>query len=836
MSFFKHLTAVVAAVALLGQMAPVEAKTRKGDKFLAQGRVYEAEKNWDAALEQYQKALAEDPAEIVYQMAVDKTRFQASQAHVDNGLKIRAQGQLGEALLEFQKAATINPTSAVARQELDITRQMIERERKRVEETGKPSSAEERGETPADQAREATEKKIDRMLPVPELKPLNREPINIKINSQPAKVLFETIGKVAGINVLWDPEYTPPQRNSLNVDFNNATLEQALDYISIITKSYWKPLSPNTIFVTNDNPNKRREYAEMVAKTFYLSNVNTPQELQEIVNAVRSVSELQRVVAYNSQNAIIVRGETDQVALAEKMIRDLDKPRAEVVVDILVLEASSVFSRQLTTAIASTGLNVPVAFTPRTSITIPSSSGSSGTGTGADAGTGTGTPSTPSTTNAIPLSQLGHLSTSDFSMVLPSALLQAALSDTKTRVLQAPQIRSIDNVKATLKIGEREPTATGSYQPGLGGVAVSALVNTQFTYLDVGVNVEITPRVNDNGDVSMHVDIDISNVTGSVNLGGINQPIIGQRKISHDIRMHEGEVNLLGGLINQQDTKQITGIPGLSSIPILRRLFSGESVDHQRDELMIALIPHIVRRPELTPDNLKGISVGNAQTIKLNYAPPEAEASTPQPAAAPAGPEPAAAPAAAAPPAVVPSGAPTPGAPPAPPATAPPVMSPPATAPPATAPPATAPPATAPPATAARILFSPHAVETTQGGSFSVTLSVEDASDAAIAPIQLRYDPKLLRLNDAVSGNFLSSDGKQPVFTKNIQNDSGAATILINRPPGAAGVSGTGSLVTLTFQAIGKGSTAVEVPNLVIRNTQGQPAATSSLLLPVNIK
>jgi general secretion pathway protein D len=832
MSFFKHLTAVVAAVALLGQMAPVEAKTRKGDKYLAQGRIYEVQQNWDGALEQYQKALAEDPAEIVYQMAVDKVRFQAAQAHVDNGLKIRTLGQLGEALLEFQKAATINPSSAVARQELDLTRQMIERERKRVEETGKPSSAEERGETPADRAREATEKKIDRMLPVPELKPLNRDPINIKINSQPAKVLFETIGKVAGINVLWDPEYTPPQRNSLNVDFNNATLEQALDYISIITKSYWKPLSPNTIFVTNDNPNKRREYAEMVAKTFYLSNVNTPQELQEIVNAVRSVSELQRVVAYNSQNAIIVRGETDQVALAEKMIRDLDKPRAEVVVDILVLEASSVFSRQLTSAIASTGLNVPVNFTPRSSIAITNSSSSTGTDT-----SGSSTSTTTATTSgasSIPLSALSHLSTSDFSIVLPSALLQAALSDTKTRVLQAPQIRSIDNVKATLKIGEREPTATGSYQPGLGGVAVSALVNTQFTYLDVGVNVEITPRVNDNGDVSMHVDIDISNVTGSVNLGGINQPIIGQRKISHDIRMHEGEVNLLGGLINQQDSKQITGIPGLSSIPILRRLFSGESVDHQRDELMIALIPHIVRRPELTPDNLKGISVGNAQTIKLNYAP--AEAATPQPAAAAAGPEPAAPNAVVAPPAVVPPGAPTPGAPPAPPANAPPVTAPPATAPPATAPPATAPTPTGRPASNARILFTPHAVETTQGGSFTVTLSVENASDAAIAPIQLHYDPKLLRLNDAVSGDFLASDGKQPVFTKNIQNDSGAATILINRPPGAAGVSGTGSLVTLSFQAIGKGSTAVEVPNLVIRNTQGQAAATSSLLLPVTIK
>ncbi len=830
MSFFKHLTAVVAAIALLGQMVPVEAKTRKGEKYLAQGRIYEVQKNWDAALEQYQKALAEDPAEIVYQIAVDKVRFQAGQAHVDNGLKIRGQGQLGEALLEFQRALSINSTSAVARQELDLTRQMIERERKRVEETGKQAPAEERGQTPADQAREATRKQIDRMLPVPELKPLNRDPINIKINSQPAKVLFETIGKVAGINVLWDPDYTAPQRNSLNVDFDNATLEQALDYISIITKSYWKALSPNTIFVTNDNPNKRREYAEMVAKTFYLANVNTPQELQEIVNAVRSVSELQRVVAYNSQNAIIVRGETDQVALAEKMIRDLDKPRAEVVVDILVLEASSVFSRQLTTAIASTGLNVPVAFTPRTSISIPSSSNNSGNGADNGLGTGTGTGTGTATTNAIPLSSLGHLSTSDFSMVLPSALLQAALSDTKTRVLQAPQIRSIDNVKAELKIGEREPTATGSYQPGLGGVAVSALVNTQFTYLDVGVNVAITPRVNDNGDVSMHVDIDISNVTGSVNLGGINQPIIGQRKISHDIRMHEGDVNLLGGLINQQDSKQITGIPGLSSIPILRRLFSGESVDHQRDELMIALIPHIVRRPQLTPDNLKGISVGNAQTIKLNYAPPEADAATPQPAAKPPAVVPAGPSAIAAPPAVVPPGAPTPGAPPPPPATAPPVTAPPATAPPATAPP------TANPAGNTRILFTPYTVETTQGGSFTVTLSVENASDAALAPVQLRYDPKLLRLNDAVSGNFLASDGKQPVFTKNIQNDSGAATIQINRPPGAPGVSGSGSLVTLTFQAIGKGSTAVEVPNLALRNSRGEAAAASSVLLPVNIK
>ena len=193
------------------------------------------------------------------------------------------------------------------------------------------------------------------------------------------------------------------------------------------------------------------------------------------------------------------------------------------------------------------------------------------------------------------------------------------LSDANTKVLQSPQLRAVDNVKATLKIGDRQPTATGSFQPGIGGVGINPLVNTQFTFIDVGVNVEITPRVHDNGDVSLHVDLDISSVTGHVNLGGIDQPIIGQRKISHDIRMPEGAVQLLGGLTKYQETKTRTGVPGLTSIPIIGKLFSGESVDRQRQELMIALIPHIVRRPEYTAENLRGIAVGNQQSVHLNY-------------------------------------------------------------------------------------------------------------------------------------------------------------------------------------------------------------------------
>src|SRR5215471_13634898 len=252
MPFFNRLIAVVVAAALMAPIAPVEAKTRKGDKYYSEGKAHEFKKEWDEALELYGRALSEDPADIVYQMAEYKARFQAAQMHIDRGMKIRSQGLLGEALLEFQKAYTINPGSIVAEQEIRRTKEMIERERKRVQETGKPSPVEERSMTPSERARKDANDRIDSILPVPELRPINQDPINLRMNATP-KLLFETVAKLAGLNVLWDPEYQAQVKGNSSVELSNATLEEALDYIAVLTKSYWKPLSPNTIFITMDN-------------------------------------------------------------------------------------------------------------------------------------------------------------------------------------------------------------------------------------------------------------------------------------------------------------------------------------------------------------------------------------------------------------------------------------------------------------------------------------------------------------------------------------------------------------------------------------------------------
>src|SRR5471032_3305900 len=141
-------------------------------------------------------------------MASDKARFQTAQSHIDKGTKLRNRGMLGEALLEFQRAYAINPSSAAAEQDLRRTREMIEVERKKVQESVKESPPEERALTPAERAKKEANDRIDRILPVPDLKPLNPDPIRLKMSGQP-KLLFETVAKLAGLNVLWDPNIKP---------------------------------------------------------------------------------------------------------------------------------------------------------------------------------------------------------------------------------------------------------------------------------------------------------------------------------------------------------------------------------------------------------------------------------------------------------------------------------------------------------------------------------------------------------------------------------------------------------------------------------------------------
>jgi general secretion pathway protein D len=773
-----RLAAAVTAVSLACGFlsAPAAAKTKQGDKLLKQGQAAEQRGDWDRALDFYEQAVEESPNDPAYVIAMRRARFQSGQKHVDLGEKLRSEGKLMAALGEFQKALIIDPSSAIAIQEIRRTEQMIKQP---------APKAEDRALTPADQARKADQERVDSMAGPPELKPVVKVIPPVKMNNQPVRVLYETIGKLAGINVVFDSQYTPQGRN-FNVDLGNSTVEQAFDYLSVLTRTYWKPLTTNTIFVTEDNVTKRRDYEDNVVKVFYVTNATSVQEFQEIATAVRTVAEIRRVYTYNAQKAMVVRGTQDQVALAEKLVHDLDKPKSEVVVDVIVMEANSARTRDLAATIASggvAGINIPIVFAPRVPVTIPGGDTSGGTTTGTTA---------PGSTTAITLERLGHLSTADWVTTLPGALLQAMLSDNRTKVLNSPQLRASDGQKVSLAIGDRIPYATGSFQPGVGTVGVSPLVSTQFNFAEVGVNVDMVPQVHSANELTLHLEINVSNVKQYVNLGGLSQPVIGQRKNIADLRLREGEITILSGLSTSQDSSAVGGIPGLVDVPVLKRFFSSEHTERDRGDLMIALIPHIIRTPDYTPENLRGIYAGTDQTVKITYEPPQ-EAT---PAVAPAKPE-------------------APVTPPQQPAAVKPAA----------------------PGAGARVAFSPATVQTQVSNPFTLNVQLENVANAfSITPIHVKWDPMLLRLNDITPGDLLTRDGGRVTSVKDIRNDTGEATLSVVRLPDSAGVSGSGSAAVLNFVAVGQGQASVSVTELGLKNPQGEPVPVTLGLTTVNIQ
>src|SRR3982074_687496 len=573
---------------LVTVMTLVGAAADKAKSLYNQGQDAEARPNLTSAYDFYKQAYDLKPKDLRYRAAFERSRFLAASSHVHRGQKLRDDGNMDDAVAEFRKALDIDPSLFIAKQELNRTLKIINDARNPPPQAAGPPNS--------------LERRVKEAQGPVELAPISNIPITVKL-TEDSKVIYQTIGQLAGINVLFDPDYTSRR---IKVELNGVTLEDALEITALESKTFWRPVTPNTIFVAQDNPAKRKELEQSVLKTFYLSNLSQPTELQDVVNAIRAVLDVQRVQQLLSQNALVVRGTPDQIALAEKLVDDLDKARPEVVIDIAVMQVSKDRSRTL-------GLSPPTSATVTLQNNLNTTTPTTPTN---------GTPTTPTSSGSntgLNLNTLGNLNATDFQVTIPSANLSAVMGDSDTKLLQNPQIRALDGQKASLKIGDKVPVATGSFQPGIGGVGINPLVNTQFQYLDVGVNIDIPPHVHAGREVTLKISMDISSVTGQSNIGGISQPIIGQRKIEHEIRLKDGEANLLGGILEDQQTKSLSGIPGLAQIPILKYLFGQTQQDHRENEIVFAIIPHIIRGTDVNEINQRAIQIGTANTIELRH-------------------------------------------------------------------------------------------------------------------------------------------------------------------------------------------------------------------------
>jgi general secretion pathway protein D len=773
---------VTAALTVMFIFAAFLSAAESAKTLYQKGAKAEARQDYEAAYEFYKAAYQQKPDELRYRVPYERTRMLAAASKIKRGQKLRDQGMMAEAVVLFQQAGEVDPSNDLAAQELRRTMQMMQKGTTGPGQalTGPPSRRDED---------DPLRKRLDNASPPVALAQFPDSPISaLEMTGEDSKVEYETIGKLAGINVLFDPDYTSRR---LTIKLQKVTLQEALDILALESRTFWRPVTPNTIFVAQDTQAKRRELEQNVVKTFYLGNVSGPTDLQDIVNAIRTVLEVQRIQQIPSQSAIVIKGTPDQLALASKMIDDIDKSKPEVIVDVWVAQVRRDKLRNL-------------GITPPQNLTV------SLQGTNTVSSTTPGTTTTTSSGSLLNFNDLQHLNSTNYAVTIDSLKAVALFSDADTRIMQNPKIRATDNEKATLTIADKIPIATGSFGTPLGvGTAVGAVgVNTQFAYTDVGVKMEITPRVHPDGQVTLKTSMEISNLNGSQTIGGITQPIISTRKVEHTIRLMDGETNLLGGILEVDDSITTSGTPFLGQIPILKYLFSSTEKKRTTSELVFLLVPHIVRSQELSDLNRRAFDVGTGSGIDLRMSgKPSAPSAPAAPPAATAPQQPA-------------GGAPaTPSRPPA--------------ANPAAAQPAAPAQTTAPTSTPSApqtlkpgqvgLRLDPGALTQSVGSMFSLTIVLAHGQDIASVPIQVSYDPAIMQFVNVTNGEFLAKDGQNVVVVHRDDPSTGKLQITATRPAGAQGVSGDGTVFNLVFTAKAKGTGAVSITVPGARNSQNQP-------------
>ena len=762
------------------------------------GQLAESHDDYDAAYEDYRQAHLAKPNDLRYKSHFELIKYKASVAHVDRGRVLKASGDPAGAIREFTLALQYDPSNQTAQQEIDQLQPAA---------APPPPSAAQQQRTAEDNQILA---RISSVSSPVELQPVSNDPITIH-TVEDVKAIYQAIGKLAGLNVLFDPDYTSKR---IPVDLTNVSLADALRIVGITSNTFYKPVTPNTIFVAQNTRQKHTDLDQEAVQTFYLSNVAQQNDANEIVTAIRNlVDPSVRVNLVPSQNAIIMRATPDQLLLAQKVLNDLDRARPEVVVDVAVLEVNRDRLRNL-------GITLPqsVTITPQASPTTTTTASSSTTTNGT------------TTTSNFTLNSLAHLNATNFAVSITGGTVNALLTDTDTRILQNPRIRATDGQRAQLKIGQKIPIATGSYSSGVSTGTVSLGVQTQFTFTDVGVTIDMTPTVHYDREVSLKMHIIVSAQQGSVTISGVTEPIIGQNESDQVIQLKEGEPSILAGLIQTTDSKNVNGTPGLGEIPFFKYFFSSQSKETQRNEIVFLLIPHIVRESVLTRLNTRAVDTGTGQSMELrrdaSVAADANQSALPVIAQRQAGAPSTAANAAAA--AIgqlnqqtqLPAPGQLPGASNNAAAAANTAIGQmnQQTLPPNPAQPAVQTPGAAAAAGPVNLSVVPASSNQTVGSTFQVAVMLTNAHDVYSVPLQMQFNPAVLQLVNVDAGDFLARDG-QPVSIAHRDDDHGLVTISSQRPPNTAGVSGQGSLCTLTFKAIAAGDSNLALVKIGARNS-----------------
>jgi type II secretory pathway component GspD/PulD (secretin) len=701
--------------------------------------------NWDLAVARLTKALQKDPDNIGYKIGLENARSQASRQHQLEARKHLAADDLEKAEEELGIAVNYDPANRGAIDELALLRDKV-----RKREAEKQRLAEfEAGKLRAKNAQ----------YPVPVLSPRSPAAIAMSFPDQSLEKVFTALGKVAGVNVLFDEGF---RDKKVTVSLMGISFEEALEQLTFSNRLFYKVLDRNTIIIAPEGQPKRRQYDDIFLRTFYLRNTET----KDVEAVVKGVLGAQGKVASNQTlGAITVTGTIDQLALAERVIEANDKARGEVVVELQILEVDRTRLKEYGVALAN--YEASVSLSP----------------------TGAENEITKGVLN-VRAHLLSSLNLSDFVLNIPASLTAKFLqTDGTARILASPKLRAAEGKKTSLKIGQEVPIPVTTFQttvqqPGQGGFTPA----TSFQYKPVGVSLQITPRIAAGGEITLEMAAEFSSPGAVTEIAGQQLPSFLTRNVDGVLRLRDGETTLLGGLLQRNETTSLRGIFGVQDIPLLGPLLSSHKKTAVDTEILISITPRLVRAPQVTEADLKPLYIGTVDLPKVPSARPPLFGAPEEPVASPS---------------PTPAASPKPQASPGAPAAAP---SPAAGALPA---------ATARPAVAAAL--TPLEAKVKPGEATSVSVVLMNAQDLTGVEVVIAFDPALMEALDVAAGSLMTLGGVPVGAERSLE--PGRVRVKLSR---ASGVAGSGVVAALTVKGLKEGSTTVAVETLTVTTASGR--------------
>jgi general secretion pathway protein D len=814
-----------AALLLLGSCA-------SGGAFRQGEKSYKAQ-NYDQAVVNFSKALASKPDSTQYKMWLARARVSAAESHFIKGDEYRKHGLLEEAIAEYQQAVYLDASHQLAADSLQNA----------LNEWQKQQSK-------SDWDLEKRKKKATPGRDAPRLNPQSNIPIVLRFKDEGPKKIYDALSKASGINFIYDDRL--PLDKKISVDISDVSFEQAMDQLMTMNKHFYKIMDENTIYIAEDTQQKHKELDDLVIQTFYLSNA----DVKDVQVLLRTLLDARQIAQNDRLNAITIRDTPERVAVAQKIIESNDKAKSELIIDVELLEVNRNLLRNL-------GIDLI-------------GGGTSG-GTGKSLNLSFGGGSSVSLNNLDLLKQAGSWLIGP----IPGVVVNFLKTDADAQVIAKPQLRVSEGSKATVRIGDRIPIPNTTFNaaPTVGGTVGVPI--TSFTYQNVGINIDLEPRVHHNREITLKGKIEISSLSGEVAAGGgLTQPIIGTREIESTIRLRDNETNLLAGLIKEEERHSMSGVAGLSDIPVLKRLFGSTQTTIASTDIVLMLTPHIIRIPDITDEDLEPLWIGTEQNVELRGASrkgaftspfggseegtqypgipdvPEEPAAKPPVEAAPAKEDASTANVPAGTIAVVPLVAPPAG--PTPPAGQ---EQPNTPAGGGTNTSAGGSSNTASggsgnttggnttgggggggggqtnPGGPATVGFNPSYLTATLGTNFTVDVVINGGTGVGSVPFHLAFDPNFLEFMGAGGTSpFLSQDGT-PVFVLATIGSGGREVIVgLSRQGSRPGVSGSGTLIQITFRPKKPGTTALSFTDLSVLDPQAQPLPSEKLDMKVVVQ